>query len=336
MIVSDKELYINEAHFEIEHLTCGTRFILSHMSNRKRFECPNEKCKGYSESNGEIEIGNFLIANDINIDKCDRKILDGKEIDILANNLGIEYDGIYWHSELANKKKNINYHLKKTELAKSKGVALIHVFQNEWELKQSIVKSVLLSKLNKHENNYYARKCTIKEIDNKTKDIFLENNHLQGKDKSSYKLGLFYEEELVSVMTFGKRKITGSVPKLELMRFCNKINTRVIGGASKLLKHFIRTYEPEEIISYADRRYSDGTFYEKLGFTLEHVSSPNYWYFRNNDTLKLFHRSKFMKHKLINILEDYDETKTEWENMVANNYNRIWDCGNFVYKLTLR
>jgi hypothetical protein len=129
-------------------------------------------------------------------------------------------------------------------------------------------------------------------------------------------------------MTFGKRKITGKT-KLELLRFCNKLNTQVIGGASKLFKHFVRNNEFEEIISYADRRWSNGNLYEQLGFEFSHKSAPSYWYIING---KLVHRSVYMKHKLPSLLKDFDPNLTEWENMQMNGFDRIWDCGCLVYR----
>ena len=94
--------------------------------------------------------------------------------------------------------------------------------------------------------------------------IFLNNNHIQGNDKSQIYLGLYYNEELISVMTFGSPRIAmGNKNKnynknsYELIRFCNKLNTNVVGGASKLLKYFIKNYKPEHIFSFADLRWSN-------------------------------------------------------------------------------
>jgi hypothetical protein len=251
-----------------------------------------------------------------------------KELDIFIpdKNIGIEFDGLYWHSETVIKNKN--YHLDKTEKCKKKGIQLLHIFEDEWAFKENIVKSVLLSKLGIYENRIYARKCEVKEINTNLKNSFLNENHLQGRDLSSIRLGLFYNDELVSVMTFGKRKITGAEPKLELIRFASKLNTQVIGGASKLFKYFLKNYDFSEILSYADRRWSNGNFYEKLGFRLDHISRPNYWYIKNG---KREHRVNYQKHKLSNLLEKYDESLTEYENMLNNRYHRIWDCGNYVF-----
>jgi hypothetical protein len=276
------------------------------------------------------QISQFLLDN--NIDNCfqnDRKILDGKEIDIYLPdyNIGIEINGLYWHSEECGKDKN--YHIEKTKLALSKGVKLIHIFEDEWLDGSEIVKSRLLNLLNKTPNKLYGRKCVIKELTNNECKEFLIKNHLQGYTPATNNIGLFHNNELVSLMTFGKRKITGK-NSLELIRFCNKINTNVIGSASKLFKYFMSKYKPEELISYADVRWSginpENTLYNKLGFKLKHISKPNYWY--NYANIK-YHRYNFRKDKLIK--DGFDPNKTEREIMIERGYNKIWDCGNLVF-----
>ena len=199
-----------------------------------------------------------------------RDILNGREIDIYIPSLklGIEYDGLRWHSEIFN--KDTNYHLSKTEECERQGIRLIHIFEDEWQYKRDIVKSRLLNLIGKTPNKIYARKCTIKEVDSHTASKFLDENHIQGKCNSSYRYGLYYNDELVSIMTFGKlRKNLGSTDKdgyYELLRFCNKSNTAVIGGASKLFKHFLKEKKPTNVISYADRRWSNGKKKKKLGW----------------------------------------------------------------------
>jgi hypothetical protein len=155
---------------------------------------------------------------------------------------------------------------------------------------------------------------------------FLEKNHLQGFVGSSIKLGLFFENELVSIMTFGGlRKSLGqknTKGSFELLRFCNKINHNVVGGASKLLKYFIKNYSPCNIISYSDFSRSDGNLYKKLGFELSHLSEPNYYYIINGVRN---HRFNFRKDKLVK--EGFDKNKTEVQIMKERKIMRIFDCG---------
>ena len=164
---------------------------------------------------------------------------------------------------------------------------------------------------------------------------------MQGHIPASIKLGLFHNEELLSVMTFGKLRVaTGESSEdgyFELYRFASKVNINVIGGASKLLSFFIKIQSPKKIITYANIRYSGfSSFYESIGFTKTGVTPPSYWVFNKNTALKLWHRFSFRKSVLSAKLSNFDEEKTEWENLKNNNYDRIWDCGNIRYELVLK
>ena len=321
---------------------CGVEFEINKPMFNGRYERKQVICTTCnpfgqsSKSKPQLEVLNFLIENNIkNIVTNNRQILNGKELDIYLPdyNIAIEYDGLYWHNSgfVEN-----DYHLKKTLGCQEKGIKLIHVFEDEWINKQDIVKSRLLNLLGKNPIKIYGRKCIIKEIDNDICKKFLDENHIQGNVASKYKIGLFFNDNLVSVMTFGSiRSIMSSknmLPGYELSRFCNKLNTNVIGAASKLLQYFIKTYTPNRIISYADVRWSgidsENTLYTTLGFTYKHTSKPNYWYVKNEFR---YHRSNFTKQSLIK--EGFDSTKTEKGIMTERNYNRIYDCGNLVYEM---
>jgi len=213
------------------------------------------------------------------------------------------------------------------------------VFENEWKVKKAIVKSIIKSKLGIFDVKLFARKCRIEVIEsNQMVRDFLETNHLQGFVGSSIKIGLFYGEELVSLMTFGKGRISTGNKKngdgeYEMLRFCNRLNTQVIGGASRMLKYFIENYNPKQILSFADRRYSNGKLYKKLGF--EHVGNtePNYWYFKPHD-YTLYHRFRFRKNILVQM--GYDPSKTEYEIMQERGYFRIYDSGSMKFVLKLQ
>ncbi|MCK9477016.1 MAG: hypothetical protein M0R46_13910 [Candidatus Muirbacterium halophilum] len=229
----------------------------------------------------------------------DRKILNGKELDIYLPELKLafEFNGIYWHSELY---KNKYYHKNKSDLCEEKGIQLFHVWEDDWKYKQNIVKSMILNKLYKTKNRIYARNCEIKEItDNKLIRNFLDENHIQGFVGSSIKIGLYYNNELVSLMTFKKRK-----DKIyELNRFCNKINTNIVGGASKLFNYIKKQFK--EIISFADRSYSDGKLYEILKFNKKTHLNISYWYLIEDRKVHKFNfrKEEKNKEKLIKIFE---------------------------------
>ena len=307
---------------------CGNEFM-SIWDNGGTRVCPKcNQSKGTSDEENELFEYIHSITNN-KLLRHERNIINPLELDIVDNsrNICFEFDGLYWHCDDVNHNKR--YHLLKTENCEKLGYQLIHIFENEWIYKKEIVKSRISNLYGKYDFIRYARQCDIREVDFKTCHDFLEYNHLQGWCSSSINLGLFYKNELVSVMTFGKPRFNKKY-EWELLRFCNKLNYHVIGGAGKLLKYFERNYHPKSLISYADRRWSVGNLYLKLGF--EHILNtiPNYWYIDFHN-LKLFSRVKFQKHKLHNILENYNENISESENMKNNGYGRIYDCGNMVF-----
>jgi len=282
----------------------------------------------HTQSGQEILLKEFIKKNyDKTILSNDKKT--GKEIDIYLPDLklGFEFNGVYWHNEIY---KSNNYHQEKTKLAENEGIKLIHIYQDDWFYKRDIVKSRILNLLGRS-NKVYARQCDIREIyDNKMIRSFLENNHLQGNVSSKIKIGLFYKEDLVSLMTFGNlRRSMGQKSEegsYEMLRFCNKLNINVVGGASKLFKYFIKKFSPIEVISYADRSWSQGNLYEKLGFELHSKTRPNYYYVINGVRN---HRFNFRKDKLVK--EGFDQSKTEHEIMLERKIYRIYDSGQLKY-----
>jgi hypothetical protein len=280
-------------------------------------------------STPEKEIKDFLEQYSI-LAKNDWSVLEGKELDLYLPeyNLAIEFDGIYWHSEKQGKSKK--YHLEKTQECLKQNIQLLHIFENEWSdvNKREIWKSIILGKLGKH-SRVFARKTILKTVSKIEEKAFLEENHLQGSVGSQIAIGLYLEEELQCLMSFGKNRISSDV-EWELLRFSSKKGVSVVGGASKLFKYFLNNFTGG-IVSYSDRRYSLGNMYSKLGFTFSHFSEPNYFYFKHPLTLES--RQKYQKHKLPKLLENFDSSLTEVENMKANGYNRIFDCGNSVWKL---
>lgn len=288
------------------------------------------------------EILNWLkniINNKFIIAVNNRNIISPDELDIYISNknLAIEYDGIMYHSYGKSKSSKFNnfknenryYHLNKTNKCNLLNIQLLHVFENEWINKKEIWQSIILNKLGLS-NKIFARNCIIKEVSFYDSKNFLEKNHLQGSCLSKINIGLYYNNELISLMTFGKSRFNKNY-NWELLRFCNKLNISVIGGASKLLKYFRNKYKGS-IISYANKRWSNGNLYKKLGFKLLNETKPNYFYFLPNENI-LYNRISFQKHKLKSKLKIYDENLTETENMYNNNYRKIYDCGNYVFIL---
>lgn len=287
-------------------------------------------------STPERLISKFIEDNGFAISCNERQIIQPKELDIYipSERLAIEYNGLRWHSELF-KEDPINCHLAKTNECKEKGIRLIHIFEDEWLERSQIVKSMLRNILGKTNNRLYARQCDIRNVDAKTAMQFLDDNHIQGRCKAKYHYGLYHEGELVSLMTFGKTRQQKKYNEdydntWELLRFCNKLNTSVVGGASKLLKHFIGEVKPHRIVTYADKRWSVGNLYERLGFVHTHDSKPNYFYVVGQHRENRF---KYRKGELVK--QGFDPSKSEHEIMYERGIPRIYDCGTMAFEMTI-
>ena len=320
--------------YDFECTTCGHKFTSTLLGCGIIPKCG--KCHpSQRESKPQLFIQDFLNQNNVNYIQNNRKIINPFEIDFYLPdyNLGIEVNGLYYHSELNGKDKN--YHFNKSKMAEKNNVKLIQIFEDEILNQKEIVLSKLSNELKLNNIRIDARKCLIKEISSKTKKEFLEENHLQGDCKDTLRYGLYHKEELVSIITFGKRKITGSNKdsNWELIRFCNKNYHSVRGGFNRLLSHVLKNNDIKNFITYADCRWSGldyiKTVYHKSNFKFIEITSPNYWYFKPSSQIKRLYRFNFRKSKLVS--EGFDSNKTEWEIMQERNFDRIWDCGNMKF-----
>jgi len=331
-----KEFFYANKHIPIT-CKCGNKFT----SLKSTAFYPYCKiCNPVQKHKTQNTITSFIRENiESNIDIDTRSIITPLELDIYVESkkFAIEYNGLLYHSFGQSKyprfnktKENSRIHLKKTELCESKGIQLFHIFENEYmnPIKRQIWDSMILSKLQKS-TIIYARKCTVQEFSSKETREFLDKNHMQGYTNAKINIGLSYESTLVQVMTFSKPRFNKNY-EYELIRMCSTLGCTVVGGASKLLKYFEKTYKPKSLISYANRRWSTGNVYNVLGFKLDHIAVPNYFYFKINENV-LYSRNKFQKHLLKNILDSYDSNLTESQNMYNNNYRKIFDCGNLVF-----
>lgn len=310
----------------IKCLLCGEVIYFSEkLPITRLIRC---SCRSHDDSVPEGELFEWLSS----VTKCsrhDRKLLKNRELDIVSHEkkIAVEFNGIYWHSDKNGKDKN--YHLDKTNRCEELGYHLIHVFEDEWREKQRIVKNRLKSVFGLCDSKIFARKCDIHEVNDDLCKKFLTKYHIQGYATSSKRYGLFYKGKLVALMTFGKPRFAKDVD-WELIRYCSIGSFNVVGGAGKLLSHF-KKHHTGSIITYADRRWSVGNLYEKIGFIFIRNSEPNYYYVKNYDRIS---RYAAQKHKLSKLLgENFNPSLTERENMELNGYGVIWDCGNKVYKL---
>ena len=321
-------------------------FVDSETSNLK-FRCTNcgniYTTNKYSYFNGHSRLcskcsGNFSKPEE-ELAEYIKSIYSGKiirnykdkakgisELDIYLPelNYAIEFNGTIWHSE--KYQKNINYHKNKTDACKNIGINLWHIWEDDWKYKKPLIKAMLRSRITKDNKKIFARKCEVREVtDNKLIKEFMNTNHLQGFVGSKVKYGLYFNDELYSLMTFALSKGTWT-----LNRFCTKIGYTVVGGASKLLKHFQKEHVGVDVYSFSDNTYSDGGLYETLGFIKVGNVRVDYKYLYKG---RLEHKFGFRHKYLDNKLKTYDSTLSEHENCFRNGVYRVYDSGKIKWVL---
>ena len=274
-----------------------------------------------------------IINNEFNLKTVngDRSIINPYELDIFIpdRKIAIEYNGILWHSEEYGKGKY--YHVNKLNACKNRGVKLIQIFEDEYINHKEIVLSKLKHILGIQNNNKKipGRKCIIVEIDNKISKEFLNKYHIQGFSRSTVYLGAYYNDGLVAVMTFLKTN-DGCY---ELNRFASNYNYVCQGVGGKLFSYFIKNYNPEEIKSFSDRRWTineDNNVYLKLGFKFDKYTPPDYSYFLQKDGLIRQHKFNFRK-KALNKKYGFSLEMTEDEMIKKLGCKKIWNCGLIKY-----
>lgn len=290
-----------------------------------RFEPECKMCLPKNRSKAEIEVYDYVcsLEGGQNVLNSDKIILWPKELDIVIPNkkIAIEYNGLYWHSIESGKDRM--YHYDKYKDCKDRGFSLIQIFEDEWNNKPEIVKSILRNKLGYYNEKIFARKTIIKEISTKDAREFLDTYHVYGYNRCNTKLGLYYNDELVQVMTFSKSNKSRKHVGWEIDRLATKFDTIVVGGSSKLFKYFLNKENPENVISYADLRYGEGNVYSNLGFQLEKHTVASYFYFIPSVNSIRIHRYTLRKTPEENLTG-----KTEFELRSEQGFHRIYDCGH--------
>jgi hypothetical protein len=319
------------ANYRVQYTctNCGLEEILPSETFKWRVQHMSTACRNCSGvkigSRKQLELASYITSLGHAVTN-NYSLPSGKQIDIYvqALNIGVEFNGLYWHSEENGITRG--YHVGKTEEAAKQGINLIHIFEDEWDNKRNIVESLLKVRLNNVLTKVSARKCVIKEVNTSEEKDFLERNHISGWARSSIKIGLYYSNSLVMIMTFGRPNRTkGQIRKTqheyELLRMCSAIDTVVVGGAAKLFKHFINTYHVERIHCFSDRRWGNGNVYRQIGFEFVGNTRENYWY----ADLKNGRRLQRWAHR--KTAADV-QSLTEHQNRRAQGLLRIWDCGS--------
>jgi hypothetical protein len=340
-LIKAVELHKDRYSYEkVNYINCKEKVTIT-CPTHGDFECtPGGHINSFSGcplcsfkvSTAELEIRSFVEGLGLEI-VCNKKAFPGSKhhIDIFVPSLkvGIEYCGIYYHSE---KFKQIGYHKFKYEKAVEQGITLLQIFEDEWIHKRDIVKNILLQKLGKSTSTYYARKLQIKAVTNVEAISFYEKVHLQGGGSSyGYSLGLYSKDTLVACMSFSS--LTKDIGTIELTRFASV--GRITGGFSKLLINSIKELRARgigTILSFSDNRLGIGRVYLKNGFTSLGSSAPRYWW--AYDSFR-WHRRLFQRKYLPNRLKTFDPSKSEAINCRENGFRKIWDAGVTKWELKI-
>lgn len=323
--VSDDFVYTLKCDFGKDHIFEILPEQLYERKLSKTIVCTVCNEFGSSKSGQEILFFHFIEENYNGIILKDKRTtIKPKELDVCLPDikLAYEYNGLFYHDETYCEN---DYHLMKTERCEEIKIQLTHVFSNDWLYKSNIVKSNILNQLNKLPNKIDSINCVVKEIKNNAMiQSFLTENHLQGHIESKIKLGLFYKDELVSIMTFKKTK----KDCYELLRFCNKNYIDVIDSEKIQFNYFKTHFKPTEVITIVDRSWSNGKIFTDLEFTLDSIISPDYKYVIDDFRVN---KSEFTHDKLV--VQGFDPNKTEHEIMFERGIYRIYDSGSlkFVY-----
>lgn len=218
------------------------------------------------------------------------------------------------------------YHRDKSKLARDNGFRCIMVW--DWDNIDQI-KNLLIPM-----ERVYARKCALKEVSQKDAVKFINQYHMQGYAKDNIRLGLYYNDELISIMTFGKPRYNKNY-EYELIRYCSCKN--VVGGCEKLFSHFIKQYQPHSIISYCDLSKFSGLSYIKLGFTLKDISVGKHWY---NLKTKVHITDNLLRQRGFDQLLGkqygfYGKGTNNEELMLRHGFVTVYDSGQATYVLQL-
>lgn len=287
----------------------------------------------FSKGNSSLSFPNQEFANllsEHNIEFSREKTIVNRSFDfeIVGTNILVEVNPSATHNSTwspfgDSNIKSTSYHRDKTRLATQHGYRCIHIW--DWDDKEKIVS--LLQPLER----IYARNCVIKELVKEDTKDFLNEYHLQGYISSEIAVGLFCEDCLVSLMTFGRPRYTDKY-EYELIRYCSCKS--VIGGAEKLFKHFLQKYNPESIVSYCDLSKFSGHVYQKLNMTLESVNISKHWY--NIDSKQHILDSSLNKVGFDNLFHtEYGKGSSNKELMISHGFVEIYDAGQAKYSLYL-
>ena len=299
-------------------------FVQTPSSHINGQGCP--KCANVGPSDAQVEIANFMrqftdVMEEAPIGESRKRV----DVFLPEHSLAIEYHGLIWHSTRFKSDPRDDY--KKHKQLEALGVRTIHIYEDEWKLRRGVVERTLMSAVGALPR-IYARSTELVEISTSEADEFYELNHLQGRCLAEVAYALKEAGEVVACMSFGvarsdRRNTDKTVWELE--RYA--ATKTVVGGASKLLKAFLRSGRAKTVVSYSDTRAFSGAMYQALGFDLVSESAPDYKYVNGSYKVGRIHKSKFQRKNLPDMLSVFDPNLSEAENCRNNGWYQIFDCG---------
>ena len=317
-----KNNYVETAEFHNKsRKTCLKKYGIEHPCQTPQCIKALEESMGHSKP--EMKFANLLDSYGIKYQQ--EAPLRGFKYDFKIDNLLFEINPSETHNVnfglFGNKPKNKKYHFIKHSVAKDFGMHCVHIF--DWDDPEKIIKLFLLPK-----ERIYARQCELKGVAVEEARLFLEENHLQGYAKDKIRLGLYYKNKLVEIMTFDKPRYNKNYD-WELVRLCS--NANVVGGAEKILKYFIDTYKPKNIVSYCDLSKFDGKVYKQLGFVAVNKPQPSKHWVSLKDGRHI--TDNLLRQKGFDQLfkTNHGKGTNNEALMKENGFVEVYDCGQLTF-----
>lgn len=199
----------------------------------------------------------------------------------------------------------------------------LNVWPHEHKDRSHLLESMAAHRAFKTEKKLNARDLKIVEPTAAEAAQFMNDNHISGHAKSSLRVGLKHDDELIFLITLAESRYAKNYD-LELVRLATKVGYQVRGGASKVIKHIQRQHQDKSILTYSNQYHGTGEVYRKVGF--KHLGETGHGHFWEKDG-QVLHRVQ--KHRLPELLgiTNFDELiKSERTLMIEHGWNLIHDA----------
>ena len=308
---------------QIECSSCGG------IQKKSLIEAMTGRCGTCSPGGSQAQVEIDRYVRSCGFDTCisSRDVIPPYEIDthIPKLNLGIEYNGLYFHSTIFKNKK---YHSQKTEMCAKVNTTLIHIFEDEWRDRQEIVKSMISHRLGVDQRKIGARKCHVTSISKGDRKKFFETNHIDGDVKSSYCVALVTDTgEIMACMSLRRPLHKKYGTSLEVARFCTSLYTSVPGALGRLTRWALDKAKEDGyqgLITYVDTRHGTGKGYKASGWTQTGTTPDRFWWTDG-------------RHRIDRFKIRADKTASLSESDVAAEHGvvKIWGCPNLIFELKI-